>query len=111
VGSKNGSLDVTSEEGDGKYVFSWKNSDPATVGFYKASGDGTLAAHKAYLALGAGNAHEFLGFDFGEETTGIKTMAAERSIFGADFYNIAGQRVAQPQKGLYIVNGKKVIIK
>ncbi len=27
------------------------------------------------------------------------------------FYNIAGQRVAQPTKGLYIVNGKKVVIK
>ena len=26
-------------------------------------------------------------------------------------YNLAGQRVAQPTKGLYIVNGKKVIIK
>ena len=28
-----------------------------------------------------------------------------------EFYNLAGQRVAQPTKGLYIVNGKKVVIK
>ena len=27
------------------------------------------------------------------------------------YYNLAGQRVAQPTKGLYIVNGKKVVIK
>ena len=28
-----------------------------------------------------------------------------------EVYNLAGQRVAQPTKGLYIVNGKKVVIK
>lgn len=26
-------------------------------------------------------------------------------------YNLAGQRVAQPTKGLYIVNGRKVVMK
>jgi len=32
-------------------------------------------------------------------------------LLDGNFYNLAGQRVAQPAKGLYIVNGKKVIIK
>ena len=28
-----------------------------------------------------------------------------------EYYNLAGQRAVNPKKGLYIVNGKKVIIK
>ena len=28
-----------------------------------------------------------------------------------EYFDLQGRKVAQPQKGLYIVNGKKVIIK
>ena len=38
----------------------------------------------------------------------IKVMPSEGS---AKYYNLAGQRVSQPKKGLYIVNGQKVVIK
>ncbi len=45
-----------------------------------------------------------------DETTGIKQLeTSKQSVEG--YFNLAGQRVAQPTKGLYIVNGKKVIIK
>ena len=42
-------------------------------------------------------------------TTGIETVKAVETK--GEFFNLAGQRVAQPTKGLYIVNGKKAIIK
>ena len=87
------------------YIFA---NEEDGVGFYKASG-GYLAAHKAYLSTAnVTTARDFLGFD--DNTTGIDVIANSKEI-KSEYFNIAGQRVAQPTKGLYIVNGKKVIIK
>ena len=44
------------------------------------------------------------------ESTGINGIAAEK-LNGAVIYNLNGQRVQNAQKGLYIVNGRKVVIK
>lgn len=75
--------------------------DPTTV---------AIPADKAYLKVAETQARELICvFDDGE-TTGINNV--ERMAIENDcYYNLAGQRVAQPTKGLYIVNGKKVIIK
>ena len=75
---------------------------------FKKSSGGTLAAGKAYLVMPAASAPE-LGVDFGG-TTGIDNVQSSK-VNVQSYYNLAGQRVAQPTKGLYIVNGKKVIIK
>ena len=108
VGSGNSS--TTPSTGDDIYVFSWDGSTPASVGFYKAS-SGTLAAHKAYLDLSGAGAREFLAFNFDDENTGIHGITNNVDMKNGQFFNLAGQRVAQPTKGLYIVNGKKVIMK
>jgi len=58
-------------------------------------------------------AHEFvLAFD-GGETTSIRTVnGSGLTVHGSDtYYNLNGQRLSAPQKGINIVNGKKVIIK
>jgi hypothetical protein len=53
-----------------------------------------------------------LTFDFSGDVTGVETLNIERGTLNDNsYYNLAGQRVAQPTKGLYIVNGKKVVIK
>lgn len=44
-------------------------------------------------------------------STGINAVKREAITNNGEYYNLAGQRVAQPTKGLYIVNGKKVIVK
>lgn len=44
-------------------------------------------------------------------TTAIGQVATQKAAARNEFYNLAGQRVEQPKKGLYIQNGKKVIIK
>ena len=106
VGSGNSTAEITAATGI--YIFNWDGSDTSSVGFYKAN-NGTLGAHKAYLDIRGVSAHDFLGFDF-ENTTGIKAVNSNSAING-EYFNLAGQRVAQPTKGLYIVNGKKVIIK
>ena len=46
-----------------------------------------------------------------EEITGIKTVNETKEVAREGIYTISGQRVSKPAKGLYIVNGNKVIIK
>ena len=48
-----------------------------------------------------------------DETTGITTVYGADKLFGNDnrIYNLKGQHVENAKKGIYIVNGKKVVIK
>ena len=68
----------------------------------------TIPAGKAYLQASAASAPSF-SLEFDDETTGIANI--ERTISDNQYYTLDGRRIAQPTKGLYIVNGKKVIIK
>lgn len=82
------------------------------VKFAKVSG-GTLGAYKAYLQLPTSSeTARYLSISFDEgETTGISAALMNNERMNNEVYNLAGQRVAQPTKGLYIVNGKKYIVK
>jgi hypothetical protein len=42
-----------------------------------------------------------------KENTGIDDVRSQKEDVRGNFYNLAGQRIAQPIKGLYIVNGRK----
>ncbi len=80
-------------------------------GMFKLFAGKEIPANKAYLPASAltGGAPS-LSFDFGGETTGINSV--ERGALSVEgCYTLDGRRVAQPTKGLYIVNGRKVIIK
>ena len=80
-----------------------------TIGFYPWAGTSNLSAGKVYLQGKASyGARAFIGFD-DNETTGIIPTAMQPST--EPYYDLQGRRVAQPTKGLYIVNGKKVVIK
>ena len=87
------------------------NNGDEGVGFYKLASTGTIGFGKAYLVASAA-ARDFLGFD---ETTGISEkikVKSEKSGEGGDvIYDIHGRRVnGKPGKGLYIINGKKVVL-
>jgi hypothetical protein len=73
------------------------------VGFYKA--EGTIPAGKAYFQSTSGVKAFF--FD-GDDATGISGVDANLNANDA-IYNIAGQRVQKMQKGINIINGKKVL--
>ncbi len=80
--------------------------------FKKAQAQGaTLRANRAYLSttFDVGTGAPSLDLTFGDETTNIQNI--ERTINDNQYYTLDGRRVAQPTKGLYIVNGKKVVIK
>ena len=71
----------------------------------------TVPAGKAYLlASDVPASARVLTIEIGGKTTGISKVEATVAE-DAEIYNMLGQRVAQPTKGLYIVNGKKVIVK
>lgn len=75
------------------------------------SAGATIPAYRAYIQIETGSAARSLKFVIdGEETTGIDGIAAE-SVNRGEVYNLNGQRVASPRKGLYIQNGKKVLVK
>ncbi len=78
-------------------------------GKFHPANAGTIPAGKAYLdATDVAGAHE-LSLDFGNVTAINKVETTKQA--SSEYYNLAGQQVTQPTKGLYIVNGKKVIIK
>ena len=101
--------------GTGKYNYILTAS-----GFVPTTGTGNLAAGRAYLqtdiAPGTSSKLEFIFGDGtetpeeGEETDGISSVEAGMMSAGA-IYDLSGRRVVAPTKGLYIVNGKKIVIK
>ena len=93
--------------GNGVYVFATPSGQP--TGFYKWNG-GLLGSGRVYLPADAvATAPSFIGID--ENTTAIQNLTPALSEGEGAVYNLNGQRVAQPTKGLYIVNGKIVIVK
>ncbi|MBO7115586.1 MAG: Ig-like domain-containing protein [Prevotella sp.] len=94
--------------GDGKYDYVLKDGL-----FYHAS-SGKVPVGKAYLHLEADPATSRgmeLSLDFGGGVTGISEIEDVRSKKDDIYYDLNGRRVLYPTKGLYIVNGKKVVLK
>lgn len=83
------------------------------IGFYPANA-GTIPAYKAYLQIPTASlpsgAPSRLSIVIDDETTGIKPTPSP-SQKGREWYDLNGRRVTHPTNGLYIINGKKVIIK
>ena len=82
--------------------------------FYECSG-GTLAAGKAYLndANGAWANSEAPSFSLivDGETTGINVIDNGQLTIDNVYYDLSGRRVAEPTKGIFILNGKKFVVK
>ena len=102
---KGTSVDITGAAGN-IYVLNAKTGTGA--GFYKLKADGTIGANKAYLTYDGVGAPEFFGFG---ETTGVNEVRGKMEDVRGEYYDLQGRRVSQPTKGLYIVNGKKIVVK
>ena len=78
--------------------------------FKKAAANGTLSAGKAYLdASKAAKGFEELEFVVEDDATAIKAIETEQNA--GVLYNLNGVRVDNPTKGVYIQNGRKVVVK
>ena len=83
-----------------------------SLAFYKNTNAFTVGANTAYLPAGfaTDGARSFFSL-FDDDATGINAVNGEGLTVNGSVFDLQGRRVAQPTRGLYIVNGKKVIIK
>ena len=109
---------ITINETDGEYTNYYLSNGASGVGFYKVNGSVDIKANRAYLPLlknTVSGSRGFIGMDFDDDEDGTTGIEVQSSIFNAQsndvYYNLQGQRVDNPTKGLYIKNGKKVVIK
>ncbi len=117
-GSTTATTTVGPNDSGSYYFYKLTYKSGANLGFYWGATDGgsfTSQAGKAYLALPQANASSLLrGFVLGggdeEETTRLNPdVLSEGSNASTVVYNLSGQRVESMTKGLYIVNGKKLV--
>ena len=104
-----GDLD-TPENGYKNFIL---NKVDGVVGFYRPAGKG-VDAGRAYLKAPASEVSGVQSFTnlFDGETTAIDSITtADEQTQDNVFYDLSGRRVNNPQRGLYIVNGKKVLVK
>lgn len=89
-------------------IFSTKDG---VVGFYKPNSNITsLAANKAYVMAPATEGALALNFD--GNVTGINSVSDNVAMpNNVEIYDLAGRRVSHAVKGVYVVNGKKIIVK
>ena len=112
----------TQTVGDWNFVGTYSSTKVPTESYYfksnqlyqkGASGTTSMKAFRAYLTYTGGAGAPVLNFTIDGETTGIAHISADgrMNLEEGAVYNLAGQRVSQPARGLYIVNGKKYVIK
>ena len=90
-----------------------KDKDNNSVAVFKklSASNRTIAQYKAYLKLDGTQNAQLMNFAFaGSDLTGIQNVT-ETSAKSKTAYDLAGRKVGKLQKGIYIVNGKKVIVK
>lgn len=82
--------------------------------FKKFTGD-SFSAKKAYFEVDGdavlARSFRIMFEDEAGETTAIAGVEAEKFVANNKFFSLSGQQVKKPSKGLYIVNGRKVVIK
>lgn len=96
-------------KGDGSTVYALVEQDGKAVFAPLVEGVAVSVGH-AYLELPAAGATRFYSIQFGGETTGINEVNAAAKADGA-YYTLQGVKTSKAAKGIYIHNGKKVVIK
>ena len=114
-----GSVEAATTEGEGClfYMLSY-DREGKNLGFYWGKEEGAAfenSAGKAYLALPQAMASQVRGFVLDGTTTGISGVTTEANNAPAAVYSLTGVRMGTTTDGLpagiYIVNGKKVLVK
>lgn len=92
---------------DNAYMLTRKIDD-GSIAFRLLATDYTLGANKAYLKL-ENNARNLISVVWDENATGIYDLSEKEETGNGAIYNLAGQKLTKPQKGINIVNGKLLI--
>ncbi len=101
------------EETDGDKTNYYLSGKDGT--FVSVNGSANIGKNKAYLQLPTsvfgGTRSIGISYDDEDGTTSIKNLTPALSEGEGVWYTLQGQRVAKPGKGLYIRNGRKVIVR
>ena len=98
--------DATAWNAESGYTYYVLASTGSGVEFRPVS-EGEIAAGKAFLKVADGSVHSY-SVVFGDET-GISETVSD--VKAGAIYDLSGRRVVKPTRGLYIVNGKKIMVK
>ena len=80
------------------------------AGFFKAGTHTSLAANRAYIPASVVDPGvKSFALDLEDNADGIEETLSDSLLKGENIYNLAGQRLSKMQKGINIVNGKKVL--
>jgi hypothetical protein len=110
---------TTVEPTDGEYTnFILANDEVKGIGFYPLASAGEIGPNKAYLqvlssAFAAARSLRMVFDDEEEGTTGISASLNDKGQMMNDkpIFDLQGRRVANPTRGLYIKDGKKIMVK
>jgi len=95
------------------YVLSVQDNDVVVFKPIRSVSAPVVAGHAALwipASQGSNNA-KALTMAFSNETTAINAINTVEPKADGVFYNLQGQRVSEPKQGIYVVNGKKVLVK
>lgn len=98
---------LTSDDTKTLYMLSNKNSH---FGFHQYGGT-NVPARKAYFTVSSSANASLFNIVFDDDASAIKSVNGEEFTVNGSVYDLQGRKVENPKKGLYIVNGKKVVIK
>lgn len=102
--------DITAPQGTDYYVLSSNQ-------LWQVDSDVTVGANKAYVDVSqitnssSAKGRIELFFNGADDTTGIESMNAIETLTSGKIYDLSGRVVTAPTKGMYIINGKKVLVK
>jgi hypothetical protein len=107
---------ITAEDNTSYYILAAPDDNVGMYPVELADGAFVCKANKAYLPISS--AHARIYFDFGTETgiletengtKGRRPQGLKSNVKTENCYDLSGRRVQNAQKGIFIVNGKKVV--
>ena len=101
---------ITAEDNTSYYILAAPDDNNNEMGMYRVELIDDMfecMANKAYLPLES-SAPARISFDFGTET-GIRELKDENDNVKTEIYDLSGRKVENAKKGIFIVNGKKVV--
>lgn len=91
----------------GNYIIGIKDG---TSALYLVDSEVSIKPFRAYFTV-TNSSRSIINMAFDDEATGISSMHNAQSTMHNAVYNLSGQRVSTPKKGLYIKDGKKIMVK
>ena len=107
----NNDLQIANETMNGNGNIYVLNKVDGVVGFYKLKSSGTLAKGKAYIIIEGNADAPMLSMSEDSEATAIDMLPTYASLYQKCYYTLDGRRVERPTKGVYVVDGRKIVVK